>query len=312
MKVDVLALDGVFDTGLAAALDAFGTARELAADEQVLEVRIVGVRPRVRTSWGLEVAAGELDPGADVVFVAGLAQEQPGKLVARLEAPDARDAVEALRGAVARGAQVAAACTGTWLLAESGALDGQPATTSWWLAPAFRRRYPAVALDPDAMVVPAGQCVTAGAALAHLDLALHLVRQLGPTLAHTVARYLVSQSRTSQAAYVIPDQLAHDDPLVRRFEEHVRAHASEALRVDDVARRLGTSPRTLSRRVAAVLGKTPVDVVQAIRADQAVHLLQTTDWSVDRVANEVGYAHASTLRAVLREVRGLGVRQIRG
>lgn len=171
---------------------------------------------------------------------------------------------------------MAAACTATWLLAETGALDGQRATTSWWLAAAFRRRYPAVHLDPAAMVVPGERWVTASAALGHLDLALHLVRQRSPELAHTVARYLVAQSRTSQAAYVIPDQLAHDDALVRRFETHVRGHAAEALTVGGVARAIGTSEGTLARRVERALGRSPVAVIRSIRLDQAVHLLRTT------------------------------------
>lgn len=313
MRIDVLALDGVFDTGLAAALDVFGTARELAADEAPIEVRVVGVRRAVRTAWGLSVPVepAELGVPADVMFVAALGCKQPAALADRLGQSDTRDASAALVAASRAGVLVAGACTATWLLAESGLLDGLPATTSWWLAPAFRRRYPRVVLDSAAMVVPTEQVVTAGAALAHLDLALHLVRRHSPSLAHTVARYLVTQARTSQAAYVIPDQLVHDDPLVRRFEEHVRANAAASESVGAIARALGTSPRTLSRRVEAVLGKSPIAVVQAIRVDQAVHLLQTTDWSVDRVATEVGYAHASTLRTVLRRHLGKGVRDLR-
>ncbi|MFP3589000.1 AraC family transcriptional regulator, partial [Paraburkholderia sp. SIMBA_055] len=97
----------------------------------------------------------------------------------------------------------------TLLLAETGLLNGHTATTSWWLAPLFRRRYPQVSLDDSRMLIVSAPFVTAGAALAHVDLALGLVRRRSPALAALTARYLLVDSRASQAAYAIPDHLAH-------------------------------------------------------------------------------------------------------
>ena len=104
------------------------------------------------------------------------------------------------------------------MLAQSGLLDGRAATTTWWLAPLFRERFPRVELDDSRMVVESGRFATAGAALAHLDLALWLVRRRSPALAALTARYLIVDSRSSQASYAIPDHLAHADPIVERFE----------------------------------------------------------------------------------------------
>src|SRR5262249_40164802 len=152
MKVYVLALDDVFDTGLATVLDAFTTANELAEMTGLtslrLEVRIVGVRKTVKTSQGLNVpivlAADSATP--DWVVVPAIGFKMPGPVQEALARRDVSDAAKALRQWAGLGAITAAACIGTFILAESSLLDDQDATTTWWLAPLFRQRYPKVRL----------------------------------------------------------------------------------------------------------------------------------------------------------------------
>ncbi len=198
---------------------------------------------------------------------------------------------------------VAAACTGVFTLAESGLLDLRRATTSWWLGAAFRSRYPSVHLDLGTMVVADAGIVTAGAAFAHIDLALALVRRVSPCLAEHVARLLVIDERASQSAYLVVDHLSHNDPLVLAFEEQARARLGESLDVWELAAAIGTSRRTLERRTQAALGMSPLALVQRLRAERAAHLLRTTAQSVEQVAPQVGYANASTLRSLLRRVQ---------
>ncbi|HWW22168.1 MAG TPA: helix-turn-helix domain-containing protein, partial [Steroidobacteraceae bacterium] len=224
---------------------------------------------------------------------------------------DVIDALDTLRSWRSGGARIAAACTGTFVLAESGLLDGGEATTTWWLSPVFRQRYPRVHLDANRIVVPSGNALTAGAALSHLDLALWLIRNNSPELAALVARYLVFDSRPSQSAFAISDHLSHSDPLVERFDRWVREHLNTAIALDDVADALATSKRTLTRRLNAVLGKTPVEYIQDLRVERAVHLLKTSKDSVDRIAEQVGYADGVTLRTLLRRRIGKGVRELR-
>jgi transcriptional regulator GlxA family with amidase domain len=139
MRIRVLVLDGVFDLGLAALTDSLNTANQLAGSlEQAptpAEVTLVGVRRRVRTAQGLTVpvvpALHAEKP--DVVLVPALGAKMPDTLAERLAQTDVGDAVSVLRQWSSAGAIVGAACTGTFLLAESGLLDGQRATTSWWL-----------------------------------------------------------------------------------------------------------------------------------------------------------------------------------
>ncbi len=319
MRIYVLALDDVFDLGLSAVLDTLGTANDLAALDPntpgaPFQVKLVGVRRKVRTSHGLQVpvepVAGLRRP--DIVIVPALGAKMPDTIAAAIDTrKDIADASELLVKWSKRGSRTCAACGGTFVLASSKLLDGGTATTTWWLAPLFRERFPEVALDESQMVVVSGSCVTAGAALAHLDLALWIVRQASPALANLVARYLMVDPRPSTAVYAIPDHLAHSDPIVEQFEKWARESLSQPFSLGEAARTIGTSQRTLSRRMQRVLGKTPLSYVQELRVQRAVHLLRTSDDSVDEIATKVGYNDGVTLRTLLRKKTGRGIKELR-
>ncbi|MFD2261653.1 GlxA family transcriptional regulator [Lacibacterium aquatile] len=317
MKLQVLALDGLLDTGLAVVLDVFTAANELAAMLGLavppFEVRIVGIRTRVKTAQGLTVPiAGRLDPAAaDWLVVPAIGYKMPDLLVPALGRADIREAAGVLRESGLAGTRIAAACVGTFVLAESGLLQGREATTTWWLAPLFRQRYPGVALEDDRMLVRSGDLVTAGAALGHMDMALWLVRQVSPDLASIVARYLIVDQRPAQSAYAIPDHLAHADPMVGKFERWARSHLAEGFSLDGAASAVGASKRTLARRLGQVLGKSPLSYFQDLRVERAVHLLKTTSKSLEQIAADVGYADGVTLRTLLRQRLGRGVRELR-
>lgn len=277
------------------------------------EVSVVGMRGKVQTAQGFVVplsGAFEAERG-DWLVVPAIGYKMPEQLLPALDRPDIRDAGAAIRGARAAGLNIAAACVGTFVLAESGLLDGEKATTTWWLAPLFRQRYPQVRLEDSRMLVRSGALVTAGAALGHMDMALWLVRQVSPELASLTARYLIVDSRPAQSAYVITDHLAHADPLVERFERWARGRLSEGFSLDDAADAVGASKRTLARRMQQVLGKTPLTYFQDLRVERAVYLLKTSDKSPDEIAALIGYADSVTLRALLRQKLGRGVREVR-
>jgi transcriptional regulator GlxA family with amidase domain len=316
MRIDVLALDQVFDLGLAAVLDAFQTANELIAVSGLavprFEVRVVGVRKRVRTAQGFAVPVRTTGSRApDCVVVPAIGFKMPGPLEAALAKPDIHDAAALLSRYAERGALVTAACIGTFVLAESGLLDEQRATTTWWLAPMFRQRYPRVVLDESAMIVKSGRVATAGAALGHLDLALWLVRRASPQLAALTGKYLIVDPRPSQSAYALTDHLVHEDPVVQRFERWARARLARGFSLDDAARATGASKRTLARHLQRVLGKSPLEYFQSLRIERAVHLLKTGDASVDEIAAKVGYTDGTTLRTLLRRRLNAGIKEIR-
>jgi len=316
MRVNVLVLDDVFDLGLSAVLDALQTANELIGLSGLtvprFEVKIAGVRRAVKTSQGLTVpvsAAGWRAP--DCVVVPAIGFKMPGPLESALRRPDIQDAGAALRQWARGGATMTAACIGTFVMAESGLLDHQHATTTWWLAPLFHKRYPQVLLDESNMIVKSGKFVTAGAALSHMDLALWLVRGVSPKLASLTANYLIVDSRPSQSAYALTDHLVHSDPLVQRFESWARSRLKHGFSLDEAAEAVGTSKRTLSRRMQMVLGKSPLSYFQSLRVERAVHLLKTSSASVDEIAARVGYTEGSILRELLRQRLGLGIKEIR-
>jgi transcriptional regulator GlxA family with amidase domain len=317
MRIHILALDGAFDTGLAVLMDAFQTANELAEATGLtsarFDVSVVGVRRSVRTAQGLSVPVVPIPKGAppDWAVVPAIGFKMPGPLQQALARADVADAARALRSYAERGASVAAACIGTFVLAESGLLDHREATTTWWLAPLFRQRYPSVGLDEGRMIVKSGRVVTAGAALSHMDLALWIIRQKSPRLAALTARYLIVDTRPSQSAYVLVDHLAHTDPLVERFEKWARGALTHGFSLEDAAAATSSSKRTLARRMQAVLGKSPLAYFQDLRVEHAVHLLKTTDHGVDEIAARVGYSDGVTLRTLLRRRLGRGVREIR-
>lgn len=317
MKLHLLVCDGVFDLGLAALTDTVGLANAMAGSlpqaPAHIELTLVGVRRRIRTAQGLTVpvvtAHGVPEP--DVVLVPAFGDKMPDTLSARLTRPDVPDAVAALQQWSTAGAHLGAACSGSFLLAESGLLDGHRATTSWWLGPMFRQRYPNVTLDESRMIVNSTRFTTAGAALAHVDLALRIIRGRSPALAALVARYLLVETRSSQAEFVIPDHLAHADPMVERFECWARRQLAKGFSLAEAASAAGTSERTLARRLQSVLGKTPLSYFQDLRVEHAVHLLRTGNASVDQVAAQVGYSDGVSLRALLRRKLGRGVRELR-
>jgi len=312
MRIAVLALDGVFDTGLATLTDTFAIANGLAAGVRPpFAVTRVGVRRRVTTGQGLRIPLDVLPHRApDLVIVPALGEKAPGALEEALSRSDVSDAIEQLKSWAARGTIIAGACTATFVLGAAGLLDALPATTTWWLAAAFRARFPAVRLDESRMLVEAGKVVTAGAALAHLDLALWVVRQKSPSLARLTGRHLTFDRRPSQAAYSLPHHAANTDELVERFEAWATKHLTSTS-LADAARTLGVSQRTLERRVHRVLGKSPLAFIQDLRIADAVHQLETTDRGIEDIAGRVGYQSGVTLRTLLRKRTGLGVRELR-
>ncbi|HVU02909.1 MAG TPA: helix-turn-helix domain-containing protein [Polyangiaceae bacterium] len=314
MRICVLAFNGAFDTGLASVLDTLQIAAELAAAAgrpSPFDLGICGVRKRVVTQLGMRVPVTpppRIRP--DVAIVPALGAKSPETLSKALRSRELCDLGSLLGEWASAGTLVAAACTATFVLARAGLLEGRHATTSWWLGTYFREQFPRVFLEESKIVVQSRGCVTAGAALSHVDLALWVVRRHSPALARTVANYLTYEERSDQAAFVMHDHLAKSDDLVERFEHWAR-HNLGAFSLAGAARAVGASERTLERRIRSALGKTPLAFVQDLRVERAVQRLRSSNDSLDSIATEVGYSDAATLGTLLRRRTGRGVRELR-
>ena len=317
MEIAVLVHDGVFDSGLAGILDVLDNADALA--EEISEppswnVTAVGFEPQVRTGAGHLVSVEPVAhvEAADLVIVPARATRGPADVLDFVGGDRSLPIRKLIVQTRERGTAIASACAGTFLLAETGILDGLRATTTWWLSPAFRTRYTAVHLEQTQMVITSDGITTAGAAFGHVDLALAIVRATSPALADLVARYLVLDERPSQSAYIIPSALAQSDPTVAAFERWARARLAEPISIPIAAKSIGVSERTLQRSVQRTLGTSPIRFVQDLRIEQASHLLRTTELSLETIARKVGYEHANTLRVLLRERTGKTTVTLRG
>lgn len=315
IKIHVLPLEGVFDTGLSCLLDAFSEANRLAENHGLMtrfEVTVRGVRPGLHSGQGMSINQTEAFEGpADWLIVPAMGGLTIGQMAARLSTDEAQAVIGVLREHAARGGQIGCASTSTFLLAEAGLLDGRQATTSWWLTDLFRQRYPTVQLDDTRSLVEDGMLVTAGASMSHFDLALLVIRHASPTLADQAARYLVTDPFPTQSAMGVTHNVASVDPVVLRFENWARKHLSQGFSLAEAAREAGASPRSLSRHLQAALSKSPLEFFQDLRVECAVHMLRTTHASVDQVAAAVGYADGVTLRGLLRKKVGQSARELR-
>jgi transcriptional regulator GlxA family with amidase domain len=318
MRVAIVPVTGCFTSGLSTLMDVLQTAEALrqSLDAQIpsIEVEVLGVTDTVVTRNGLTLAVRRrIDQGgcndADVLVVPSLGAGTSAPALERaLDRDDVRVLTDVLRSD-AIPPVVGAACSGTFVLAQAGLLDGHMATTSWFLTSTFRQRYPRVGLDMTRMVVRSGRFVTAGAGFAHIDLALSLVSGLSRELAAMVARYMLIDERPSPTVEAAQTYLGSIDQLLTEFETWVRTHLAEPISISDAASALGTTRKTLERHTRERAGTTPHAIVQRIRAERADHLRRTTELNMTQIARAVGYRNASTLRALLgAEQRPGGVR----
>jgi transcriptional regulator GlxA family with amidase domain len=227
---------------------------------------------------------------ADTVIVPGWAD---------IDAEPPAGLVEAVRAAYEAGARVASLCTGAFVLAAAGLLDGKRATTHWAHTDALAARHPEVEVDPDVLYVDNGRVSTSAGKAAALDLCLHLVRlDHGSATANAVARRLVVPPHRAggQAQFVTAPVPARDDHPLAALLPWAIENLHRPLTVEDLARRARMSSRNLGRHFRAAAGTTPLQWLLTQRIRRAQELLETTDESVDAIATATGMGTATTLR----------------
>ena len=294
LGVAILVPDGVNLFELGVASDVFGTDVVTTDSGGPLYRRyICGAAPSVTTDAGfrMEVPHGleALDEAQTVVVVPALDTDQ---------VPDA--VLDALRLARSQGKRVLSLCTGAFVLAAAGLLDGHAATTHWAECADLARRYPRVRVDPGVLYVDEGDVLTAAGSAASVDLCLHVVeRDYGAEVAARVARDLVVPLYRSggQAQYIeSPIRLPDNGDLFADTIEWLRTHLADPVTVADLADRSAMSARTFARRFLASTGTTPLAWLTSERLRCAQRLLETSDAPVDLIARESGFGSPDNLR----------------
>lgn len=218
------------------------------------------------------------------------------------------DLVDWLRRRHAQGSLLCSACTGLGLLAETGLLDGRPATTHWAFAPAFRRAFPKVDLRLDEVLVTAGDgdtFVMSGGAASWQDLVLYLIgRFVSPVAAGAVAKFeLLERHAEGQAPYLpfLPNA-EHGDAMVRAQQDWLERNFPVARPVAEMTRRSGLSPRAFERRFKRATGLGPIAYVHQVRIAEAKRRLEQGDLSVEQISWEVGYEDAAAFRRLFKRI----------
>jgi AraC family transcriptional activator FtrA len=253
----------------------------------------VGSWFRTDTPHGLDSLAA-----ADTVIV-------PARHAVDVDPP--ADLVDAVRAAHEAGARIASICTGAFVLAAAGLLDGRRVTTHWMHAERLAGNYPEIKVEPDVLYIDDGDILSSAGTAAGIDLCLHIVRtDFGAAVANDLARRLVTAPHRpgGQSQYIpapVPDQASGLGPLLAWALDHL----DRPLTVDDLARRMSMSARNLTRHFAAATGTTPLQWLLTQRIHRAQELLESTDASVEQVADRTGMGTATSLRRHFH--RALGV-----
>lgn len=243
---------------------------------------------------------------ADVVIAGTAYTYDKQGLTAYLQ--QAEPMFELLSQASTQGSLIASHCSGTFVMAEAGILDGRQATTCWWLKEVFSDRYPDVQLRMDELVVSDEHLLTGGATTSFTNVCLVLLERLcGYQFATNLSKVLLlDRHRLSQQTFIDPHfVIGHKDSLVERVQQWMQQHYAESVGLDDICAQFAVTKRTLIRRFKAACGETPLSYLQQIRVEKAKQLLEGTDLPVERIIEKVGYGDPASFRKLFSNLTQL-------
>ncbi|MDM0072602.1 helix-turn-helix domain-containing protein [Variovorax sp. J31P207] len=313
-RAAILAFDGCYASSLGGFADILQVAnshlrRQQGASAALFEWRFVSLTGEpVAASNGLQLQTHKVGAREhfDLVFIPSLHYAGHSKFDQLLK--DQSAVCAWLTSQWRRGAWLAANCTGTFILAQTGLLDGRIATTTWWLERQFRTRFPRVDLQLRPVLTEVDRLLCAGASASYLLQAVRVVERFsGPAIASQCAKsMLIDVSQTTQTPYLpLLADISHTDAVVHRAQHWLQSNMARPVRISELAAELAVSERTLVRRFGAVLDQSPLTYLQHLRIDSARALLEASDLGVDQIASQVGYNDPSSFSRLFRERMGL-------
>jgi transcriptional regulator GlxA family with amidase domain len=309
LVVSVVVADGLVGSfGLGVSCEVFGYDRRHLG-LPLFDFALVAEAPGVlRTDTGIPIT---VENGLERLARSDIVSITAWDLFDRVPSPALLDA---FRAAHARGATIVSHCTGAFVLAAAGLLDGERVTTHWKYAGELAARFPSVTVDPSVLYVDNGQVITGAGTAAGVDTLLHLVRrEWGAGAANSLAREMVVPPHRDggQAQFIDAPVPACEDDLLGAVLEWATGHLAEDISVEVMARRALMSPRSFARRFKATTGTTPHAWLLGQRLAAAEQLLEETDAPVEEVARLVGFGTAAGLREQFARRRGVSPRAYR-
>lgn len=305
----LLALEGSVLSSLIGPADMFRVAQQLALVREPgtklsLETVLIGARglSTVTGTAGLQLNGVQSpDRALDCVLVPGFMHGGPEDAVAKLA--DYQPEIDLIRALHLRGIPIAAACSGSLLLAESGLLDGRSATTSWWLDAVFRKYFPKVQLNVERMIVEDGKFTTTGASTAIHTFVLQLIaKHIDESLAQLTGKMmLIDIERSTQAPYIsmaLAEKPRHS--LSEKAERFIQQQLHREFSVGELAEHCDTSERSLLRHFRQHYNASPIAHIQHLRVERAKALLESTLMSFDEIVERCGYQDSASFRKLFK------------
>jgi len=305
MNCTLLALDGCPLSSISGPMEILSLANHFVPQTKQLNIQIISEAEQVNCLGDVQLSThGTLKDvkQTDLLILGAIGKPSPQSMAFK------PDTLRWIRDHYAQGAQIVSICTGAFLLAATGLLEGKKATTHWAYERLFREHFPLVELQSEHIITQDGQLCCSGGASAYQDMALFLVRQyFGDQIAHQCAKtVLIDLDRHTQRQYAsFSPCRQHQDSVIHALQDWLRIHATENFSITSLAEKANLSERQLKRRFKQATDEAPLAYIQALRIEAAKHALETSHVQIEQVSRLSGYEDVRFFRQLFKRITGL-------
>ncbi len=303
MKIYIFGFDKAYVSSMVGLMDIFQQAKQLLQDQyekhhEDLTIRLVSVDGKpilCQNNILLNVHCSIEDIQQADIFIITSIHDVDTALQKH------RFMIDWLKNQYKNGTAIVSICTGAFLLAETGLLDGKDATTHWSISNMFKERYPAINLKPDKLIINHGDLYCSAGSGSSTDLAYYLLeKHYGHSLASQTAKFFIHDfRRASQYAYTIYEaKTGHNDTQILKTQRWINNHLTESMNIKQLSEVACMSQRTFERRFKNVTGDSPIVYIQRLKVENAKQKLETTNMSFDEISYEMGYLNSGSFRKI--------------